>query len=288
MPKYFAVLDNTWFDKNVIFPFKFMDFCIFRKLYEEEFEYKNELRKWELDAYHSTGSHDYIIEFIKEYNASNYNKILQSTSGLISAFRLVKYNRMYFSKMVCFENKKVSVYGSLDEPRPTSFLGKNEEINIEDIKKIEKIFKNMQSISSMNQRALNALHFWDASSCSETLEKKVIELFISLESLFTTGNNEVTYKLSNRMAWFLEKDDSSKRLQLFNKIKTAYDIRSGVVHGKKFVKAEELLLVNEIHSLVRDILLKIFLDKEILIMFSDNSEKRLTLYFNRLVMGDVK
>ncbi len=283
MLKSFGLIDNIWFDSKVKFPLRIGEKYIFRKLYEGRFEYKNLLRDWELSSNHSTGRYPYVIEVKVEHERKDYHAIFSSIRNLISLLRLIRYNRIYFAYIVCFESEKVTQSGSWDNPRPSSFIGRDEEISKKDIRTLEKIIENIkQTVTGKNERVIRAFHFWDSSSCSGTFERKAVELFISLESLFTTGNEEVTFRLASRMAWFLENKDVDRRLELYKKIKKGYSIRSNIVHGKTFVENKDLPIIQELHILTRDILFRIFTDKNLLSTFSGDD---IDTYFNELVMG---
>lgn len=284
MLKSFAFLDTTTFENGVKFPLSLTDKYTVHELYKDDFKFKNELLEWETSEYHSTGSRNFIVENNEEFERKDYQKVIYTLNNTISLIRLVKYNRMYFSKMVCFENGRVTMSGSLDSPRPSNFV-EDEKLTKTDIRVVQKIINNIKSISSGNQRVLRAFHFLDSSTCSNSFEHKVVDLFISLESLFTVENEETTYRLANRMAWFLNGTNSLVRVTIFDKVKKAYRIRSKVVHGQKFVESEELPLINELHSIARDIILTIFLHKRLLKMFSENDEN-LPKHFNKLVAGD--
>ena len=138
-------------------------------------------------------------------------------------------------------------------------------------------------IGKKNLRILRSCS--DSSSCSGTFERKVVELFISLESLFTTSHEEVTYKLSSRMAWLSRPSNLIMRTKLFNEIKKGYNIRSNIVHGKAFIESKDPPLIQEIHSRTRDIILKIVFDKKLLTIFTSIDE-HLNSYFNNIVMGN--
>ena len=59
---------------------------------------------------------------------------------------------------------------------------------------------------------------------------QLIDLMVSLESLFAPSSGEITVRLSNRMATLLAKnDDQREDYWLF--IKKVYNLRSGIVHG---------------------------------------------------------
>ena len=283
MLKSFGLIDNIWLDPQIKFPFRIGEQYIFRKLYEGRFEYQKLLKEWELSNNHSTGRYPYIIEVKTEHERKYYNAIFSSVRTITSLLRLIRYNRIYFAYIVCFENKRVIQSGSWDDPRPSSFFGKDEEISRRDIRILGKIIANIkQTMTGVNERVVRAFHFWDSSSCSGTFERKAVELFISLESLFTTGSEEVTFRLASRMAWFLENKDADKRLALYKKIKKGYSIRSNIVHGKTFVENKDLPMVQELHALTRDVLLRIFTDKKLLSVFSQDD---IEPYFNELVMG---
>lgn len=283
MLKSFGLVDNIWFNSKVKIPLKIGEKYKLRKLYEGRFEYRRILKGWELSNNNSAGRYPYIIEVINEHERKDYHQIFSSVRSIVSLLRLIKYNRIYFAYIICFENKRVTQSGSWDEPRPSSFLGKYEEISRKDITELIKIIENIkQFVTGKNERVLRAFHFWDSSSCSGTFERKAVELFISLESLFTTGSEEVTFRLASRMAWFLENKDPNRRTELYKKIKKGYSIRSNIVHGKTFVETKELPIIQELHSLTREVLLRILISKKLLSIFS---EKDIESYFNELVMG---
>lgn len=283
MLKSFALIDNIWFEQKVKFPLKIGDKYTLRKLYEGRFAYRKALKEWELSHNNSTGRYPYIIEVKEELERKDYQLIFSSVHNLVSLLRLIKYNRIYFAHIVCFENNRVTQSGSRDDPRPSSFFGKDEEISKKDIRQLKKILENVRDIiNGKNERILRAFYFWDSASCSGTFERKTIELFIALESLFTTGHEEVIYRLASRMAWFYENKDSEKRIGVYQKIKKGYSIRSDIVHGRSFVESKDLPLIQEIHGFMREILLRIFVDKKLLSIFSEHD---IESYFNNLLMG---
>lgn len=283
MLKSFGLIDNIWFDSQVKFPLRIGAKYLFRKLYEGRFGYQKLLNEWELSNNHSTGRYPYVIEVKVEHERKDYHEIFSSFTNIISLLRLIRYNRIYFAYIICFENKRVIQSGSWDSPRPSSFFGKDEEISKKDIRILKKIIGNIkQTVTGKNERVIRAFHFWDSSSCSGSFERKVVDLFISLESLFTTGSEEVTFRLASRMAWFLENKNADRRLELYKKIKKGYSIRSNIVHGKTFVENKDLPIVQELHALTKDILLRILTDKNLLSTFSQDD---IDTYFNKLVMG---
>lgn len=67
----------------------------------------------------------------------------------------------------------------------------------------------------------------------ETDEERIIDCFIALESLFLRDtSNELSYRLALRAAALLGGRDSSRREQVFETLRLAYEVRSFIVHGK--------------------------------------------------------
>lgn len=78
--------------------------------------------------------------------------------------------------------------------------------------------------------ALRRFHF---AAQRKRSEDRLIDLLIAAEALFLPdGGGELRYRLSQRLAFFLH-DDPTKRMDVFEDIKKAYDIRSKIVHGKQ-------------------------------------------------------
>lgn len=71
--------------------------------------------------------------------------------------------------------------------------------------------------------------YYRAVSSREAIED-FIDLVTALEALYSDGTGELRYKISLRASILIEKD-SSKRHDLFEKLKDMYDARSKIVHG---------------------------------------------------------
>ena len=66
---------------------------------------------------------------------------------------------------------------------------------------------------------------------------QLIDLTVSLESLFAPSPGEITVRLSNRMATLLAKNDS-QRENYWIFIKKVYNLRSGIIHGDSLRSTE--------------------------------------------------
>jgi len=105
----------------------------------------------------------------------------------------------------------------------------------------------------------------------QTWEFRFLLMWLVLECLFGPETpHETTFRLSQRMAFFLEKEGSKAR-EVFVRIKKIYDWRSRIVHGLRLSnlkgEASESLLV-ELEELVRRSLVAI-LDNETMVKTFD-------------------
>ncbi len=111
---------------------------------------------------------------------------------------------------------------------------------------------------------------------SHSWEVRFILLWVALEALFG-ANSEITYRISNRISFFLANNKTEAR-KLFLDIKISYGLRSEIIHGLKISRAkgkkrdtEKVLYDTE--SAIRNSLSKILLDEKLTDTFS-NEKKR--------------
>jgi len=64
-------------------------------------------------------------------------------------------------------------------------------------------------------------------------EDKLLDLIIAFESVYLTNNPEISFRLGYYTAHFIGTTPNEK-LEIYNKIREAYDTRSAIVHGTKF------------------------------------------------------
>jgi hypothetical protein len=107
-------------------------------------------------------------------------------------------------------------------------------------------------------------------------ESRYLLLWVALEALFGSGNpNETTYRLSQRLAFFLAEDRSKVR-SFYDRAKAGYSARSKVVHGFQHLslvkeKADSLLADTEFF--VRAALCKILMDAGHLRTFAGKQQR---------------
>jgi len=84
----------------------------------------------------------------------------------------------------------------------------------------------------------NAIDYYYRSLKDDKLEATIIDLMISLESLFSREIDELGLRYSLRTTSLLSVGQESERPNIFRKVHALYGKRSEVVHGTKDVKLE--------------------------------------------------
>lgn len=137
-------------------------------------------------------------------------------------------------------------------------------------------------------RITNALEFFRVGIGTLAWQLRFALLIIALESIYSTSNVEVTYSLSQRLAWFLGKN-YEERLTYFEKAKKCYRIRSQIVHGDTVhgdLRKQVDDLMVDVEKITRLTLLKILLDSQLIDIFLDR--KKLKNYFTALTLHEIK
>jgi hypothetical protein len=140
-------------------------------------------------------------------------------------------------------------------------------------------------------RLRNALRFYDQAVNTDWHLLKIVLLFICLESLFSDqqDKSDISYKVRLRGARFLA-DDLAQRKQIFDDLKTGYEIRSTLLHGANVAaKIESNHSSYEypeiLQEYARKTLLKIMTTPEIYLLFSGKpNQAKEKEFFDRLVL----
>jgi hypothetical protein len=171
------------------------------------------------------------------------------------------------------------------------------EFSREELRKARHLFREFSGGTKLKfqiaideglSRFERAFYFMQAARASSDLGVKIANYCICFETLFSTDIQELSHKLGERIACFLEKD-VAKRLSLFQTIKKAYAVRSKIVHGSKgSSKAAASIKESSVScdGIVRRILLQIIENPSIQKYFLGAvSDKELEEHFVRLVLG---
>ena len=172
-----------------------------------------------------------------------------------------------------------------------------------DLENLNIIFNHFVKLPIHNginhNRLMNAVLNNDRAQDEYWIHLKITLFFIALESLFSDSEKaELSYKVSLRAASLLYPEDKKRKLEAFSFLKVAYDIRSKFLHGSKVdlsligkkLKGKtddyiiSLHLPEELNSIISDIIKKIVFDEELFQLFTDGNEKKISEYFDKLVL----
>jgi len=106
---------------------------------------------------------------------------------------------------------------------------------------------------------------------------KISSYMSMLECLFSTGDTEVSHKVSERVALYIGKN-SNDRYKIFKTIKHAYTLRSRFVHGDAVDKKHSLQsqlkeISKEIDGLLRTIFTKVILEDSVMFLLKTQDLK---------------
>lgn len=102
----------------------------------------------------------------------------------------------------------------------------------ENFKKIDLTKKEFKFLKMSVQR-------FESATLKKQVEDKIVDFMISLESLYTSGPGETRMKMANRISALLGDSDDEKET-LWHFINSAYNIRSGIVHGDG-IRSKEIM-----------------------------------------------
>jgi hypothetical protein len=218
----------------------------------------------------------FIVEYYDENN-QDY-KILEM---LLINFSLwsVKPTQLHFDWIFHFKefnNKKELFYW---QPFPEGIKPHEkaiDELAQSDLVKASKLYKSIRSLDPDRTVWISICSI--LSALQETRWPTVIVHFwIALEALFgPEDGREITFRLSQRLAFFLERD-RSKAFDIFGKVKKGYGWRSKVVHGLHLTglspdKSSDISW--EIEELVRQVIVKILENEELINCFNSSDREK--------------
>lgn len=124
---------------------------------------------------------------------------------------------------------------------------------------------------------VRACFFVSAARGGDDLPTKVGHYVTCLEVLFSDDSTELSHKLAERIALFLE-DSFESRKKLFQTVKKLYSVRSTVVHGDTFSSPGRIRdmtnVSREADDLVRRVLRRIMADARLRALFEGSREAR--------------
>ena len=155
------------------------------------------------------------------------------------------------------------------------------EISVGELEKLEHLFQNSifplliypEHQTNLSRLSM-VLKYLDSSRRSQELGLKISFYCMCFESLFSTDTTELSHKISERIAFFLGETPET-RVKIYQNVKSAYSIRSKVVHGdnissKSFEQMLEVALFCD--NTLRNILNEIFSSEKYFQIFQSDTK----------------
>ncbi|KAF2514371.1 hypothetical protein EYY60_03705 [Flavobacterium zhairuonense] len=150
---------------------------------------------------------------------------------------------------------------------------------------------NSIRITSKTSRLSRAFFFIQSARSTIDIGTKISIYCSVLESIFSVSTSELKHRLSETIAFFLEKDYENKK-RVYKILQNAYDVRSSVVHGdgiqSKFLKNDgELLLQTALNTdeIIRRCMRKIIEDSNLYDLFTVKTRDEVSEYLQNLIFN---
>ncbi|MER3114477.1 hypothetical protein [Bacillus altitudinis] len=281
------------------------------------YDFKNAIGRLEYD-YLLSGPYFYVEGEIEKDNifeedtlGINFlNTFMEKIQFVNNCFWLIKDNSIHIENAYLqLENgDKTKFHSNSRTAIFNSSKGEREEVTFsaDELKYPEEIFNITYSDDSvdsavpdkaplyMGSRVERAFYLLQAARAQSYLPERISIFITLLETLFSTSNTDVTYKLRERVAWLLGKDFEGRK-QIFDDMGVIYDIRSNHVHNstvpnKAKTKEDLILYSTKLEEYVRLILIKILTEGEINKLYQKNNkgkyeDKELEKFFKDICLG---
>lgn len=157
-----------------------------------------------------------------------------------------------------------------------------ETLSLKDFEEFKTVFKKIRSIFDNKKEITRVLYYLYSGLTLSYWQVRFIMLNVVLESLFSTDNQELSHKISERAAFFLEKE-AENREKLFQDVKKIYNIRSKLVHGDVInnTPEENSQLLNDLERITQ-VALKKIINEDLIDIFSEKPNKR-NEYFTKMI-----
>lgn len=261
-----------------------------------------------IEAQHLFEANNFVFSEFDEqtFNHDNYELMLQTF--LIWVQSLFNHAWVIKDHSLACENAYLLIYedGQLQACH-SNYLAKKYtfsdcrveriEMSLNDLKKWECLHDNIERYLYDNDsgslsflldknhcRSGKALKFIEVARQANNIGFKIASYVSAMEALFATSNSELSYRLSERMAFVLSAH-GYKKIDVFNNVKLAYEIRSKLVHGdhlsqNKIEKASEVSVLCD--QYLRNII-ELSYGAENFKEIIDVSNQKLDGYFKQLI-----
>lgn len=180
--------------------------------------------------------HDLTHVMFTKYSSSNLNSgydfVKDRFQILLDSLSLFTFGNPQFGTIFVNINNPWMHYDSSYEKEVLH--QKSLHFKKEELRKVKLIFDSLSIIdfSKKENKFLEIAIGRFGSALSRTSEiDQLIDLIISIESLYVSGSGETAVRLSNRLSTLLAKNDEQREdYWLFTK--KVYNLRSGIIHGE--------------------------------------------------------
>lgn len=200
------------------------------------------------------------------------------------ALWIVKPSQLGFGLVLHIQNGDTKI---LRESFSTQLLSPhiNDNDNYLKIKDFDEARQLNLIIQNLQRRGSVWIAIWTLREAliSTLRQVRFLLLWVVLEALFGTNDGEITYRISQRICFFLCSSRETA-LQLFEAAKVSYKWRSKTIHGMRLegFKAEESAqILYNTEDFVRRSLNKILTNPELVKIFTNNKERE--KYLDELV-----
>jgi hypothetical protein len=134
-------------------------------------------------------------------------------------------------------------------------------------------------------RIARSLVFVKQAREARNIAYKISNYCSAFEALFSTDSNELTYKLSQRVSFFLK--DELSAIETFNILKKGYAIRSKLTHGDVLsnTQIKEIVDISKsVDEILRLSLNKILISEDLKKVF-DSTKENVDSYFETLIFN---
>lgn len=226
----------------------------------------------------------WIDDFFKNFWLFSDNCVICDT-----AFLLTKIH----GKIIDASSLRLTYELSTSTNEPLELKLRSEDLNfiIKTHNDTEEYFAKRDSLSinfmmeKNFSRIARSLIFVKQAREARNMAYKISNYCSALETIFSTDTNELTYRLSERLAFFLQ--NSFPKLQTFKTLKNAYSIRSRLTHGG-ILTPKQISEIYDISSGVDEILRqsirKILFNSELREIF-DSKDENIDKYFETLIFS---
>ena len=166
---------------------------------------------------------------------------------IMTALRLFKKGSIYYSAILSYPKIWRDIWIISSHERGKAY-GQYYELTDEDVENLKTFWSKFKSLNIQNYQFLDvAIRRFNFSYERKLSEDKLIDYITAFEALYLKGvEKELGYRLALRCACFLGKD-GEERKKIFEILKSAYDARSKIVHGKPIESKSFKKLLNKLN-----------------------------------------